>query len=166
MINKTLNSLGFPGANWYSNASYWPAILVVIRVWKNTGMSVVIYLAAITGFDMELYEAARIDGAGRLKQISSITLPLLFPTICILTLMSIGRIFYGDFGMIYALIRDNGTLQSTTDVIETYVFRALRKTGSPSQAMAVSLYQSVLGFVLVFGSNWLIKRFFNEGALF
>lgn len=129
-------------------------------------MTSVIYLAALTGFDRGLYEAATIDGANRAQQIFRITIPLLLPLIAILTLLSIGRIFYGDFAMIYSIVRDNGLLYPTTDVIDTYVFRALRLTGDPAQAMAAGLYQSLMGFIMVFGSNAIVKRYFREGALF
>lgn len=166
MVNKIIERFGGEAVNWYTKAEAWPWILVVMRIWKGVGMSAVIYLAAITGIDRGIYEAAETDGAGRLQQIWHITIPLLLPTVCILTLLSIGRIMYGDFGMIYALIGDNGVLYSTTDIIDTYVFRALRQTGNPSQAMAVSLFQSALGFLMVFGSNRLAKKLFPDGALY
>ena len=165
-LNTFLKTFGSAPINMYSNASYWPLTLVIIRLWKGMGMSSVIYMATITGFDEGLYEAAKIDGANRMQQISYITLPLLVPTICILTLLSIGRIFYGDFQMIYALVGDNGILMQTTDVIDTYVFRALRQTGDPSNAMAVGFYQALVGFVMVFFSNQLVRKFFPEGAIF
>ena len=166
VINTMLRSMGFKNIRWYGTASYWPAILVIMRIWKSTGYNSVIYLAVITGMDGELYESANIDGATRFQQNLHITLPLLMPTVAILTLLSLGRIFYGDFGMIYALIRDNGVLFPTTDVIDTYVFRLLRQSGDPAQAMAVGLFQSLIGFLLVISTNWLARKFFPEGALF
>jgi len=150
----------------YSRADYWPPILTLVRLWKGMGISSIIYLAAMTGIDEGLYEAAQIDGASKFQQIRYITLPMITPTICILTLLNIGRIFYGDFQMIYALVGDNGILMATTDVIDTFVFRALRQTGDPSNAMAVGLYQAFVGFILVFGSNKLVKKFFPDGAIF
>jgi putative aldouronate transport system permease protein len=150
----------------YSSASFWPGILVVIRLWKNMGINSVIYMAAITGIDEGLYEAARIDGAGKFQEIRYITIPLLVPTVCILTLLAIGKIFYGDFQMIYSLTGDNGILMASTDVIDTFVFRALRQTGDPAGAMAVGIYQAAVGFVLVYGSNRLVKKFFPDGAIF
>jgi putative aldouronate transport system permease protein len=137
-----------------------------MRIWKGSGMSAVIYLAAITGIDSGIYEAAEIDGASRWQQILRITIPLLMPTVCILTLLSIGKIMYGDFGMIYAIVGDNGVLYPTTDIIDTYIFRALRQTGNPAQAMAISLFQSVIGFLMVFGTNKLASRMFPDGALY
>jgi putative aldouronate transport system permease protein len=123
-------------------------------------------MASITGIDEGLYEAARIDGAGKFQEIRYITLPMLTPTICILTLLAIGKIFYGDFQMIYSLVGDNGILMATTDVIDTFVFRALRQTGDPAGAMAVGIYQALVGFILVYGSNRLVKKFFPDGAIF
>ncbi|WP_217594696.1 sugar ABC transporter permease [Cohnella sp. GbtcB17] len=166
LLNQILEGLGMRPQNWYGMADAWPGILTFMRVWKDAGLLAVIFLAAIIGIDGELFEAAKIDGASRWQQIRSITLPLLMPTVVIMMLLAIGKIFYGDFAMMYAIIRDNGLLLPTTDVIDTYVYRALRMTGDPAQAMAVGIYQAVMGFVLVYGVNRLIRRYFPEGALF
>lgn len=166
MMNLILKALGMKPIPWYTRADLWPGILVAMRIWKGAGMNAVIYLAAITGIDESIYESAVIDGATRWKRILYITIPLIMPTVSIMTLLSIGRIMYGDFGMIYALIGDNGILYPTTDIIDTYVFRVLRQTGNPSQAMAISLFQSVIGFVMVFGSNAMVRRRYGDGALF
>lgn len=166
LINNIIVSLGGERVNFYSNPNYWYPILLILNIWKTTGYNAIVYLAAITGIDEGLYEAAYIDGATRWKRIRYITLPLLTPTICILTLMSVGRIFYGDFGMMYAIIRDNSSLMPIAEVIDTYVYRTFKNTGDPSLSMAVGLYQSVVGFILVFTSNWIVRRKFPEGALF
>lgn len=166
IVNQGLKLMNLAPVDWYTTAGAWPAILVFMRIWKGAGMNAIIFLAAITGIDNSLYEAAEIDGANRFKLMTKITLPLIMPTVIILTLLSIGKIMYGDFGMIYALVGDNGTLYSTTDIIDTYLFRALRQVGDPSQAMAIGLFQSVIGFVMVFGSNWLTKKVYPEGALY
>jgi putative aldouronate transport system permease protein len=166
VLNRLFEGLGFAPVSWYSEPGRWPGVLTAIRVWKGAGMSSVVYLAAIAGIDGELYDAARVDGAGRVKMLLHITLPLVLPMVCILTIMGIGGIFRGDFGMIYAMIRDNGVLYPTTDVIDTYIFRALRTMPDASKTMAVGLYQSFFGFLFVFGANWVVKKFFREGALF
>ena len=166
LINNIIVSMGGERVNFYSQPSYWYPILLILNIWKTTGYNAIVYLAAITGIDEGLYEAAYIDGATRWKRIRYITLPLLTPTICILTLMSVGRIFYGDFGMMYAIIRDNSSLMPIAEVIDTYVYRTFKNTGDPSLSMAVSLYQSIVGFILVFTSNWIVRRKFPEGALF
>ncbi|OME87389.1 sugar ABC transporter permease [Paenibacillus sp. FSL A5-0031] len=166
LINNMLETFGFDPHNWYSDPKPWTWILVGLSIWKETGMSAVIYLAAITAIDDSLYEAAKIDGANRWQQIKSITIPMLMPTVSILTLLAIGKIFYSDFGMIYAIIGDNGMLYSTTDVIDTYTFRTLRTSGNPAIAMAIGLYQSVVGFVLVLSANWIVKKFNKDSAMF
>jgi putative aldouronate transport system permease protein len=137
-----------------------------MKIWKEAGMASIIYLAAITGIDQSLYESADIDGATRWQKIRSITLPMLKPTIIILTLLSLGKIINGDFGMMYAIIGDNGVLFPTTDVIDTYVFRALRQIGDPSNAAAIGLFQSTVGLMLVFIANGITRKFFKEGALY
>lgn len=166
VLNQLLQSLGLERQNWYAKPEVWTEILVGMNIWKETGIATVIYLAAIVGIDNELYEAARIDGASRWQMARRITVPLLMPTAIILVLLAVGKIFYGNFAMLYSIIRDNGLLLPTTDVIDTYVFRALRTSGDPAQAMAVGLYQAFMGFIIVFGINRLIRKYFPEGALF
>ncbi|CAM4296731.1 ABC transporter permease subunit [Paenibacillus alkaliterrae] len=166
IANRTLTSLNLSSVNWYSSPEYWTAILVGSSVWKDIGISLVIYLAAITGIDGSYYEAGRIDGANRWQLIRHITIPLLFPTIIILSLLALGKIMYGSFDMIYAIVKDNGLLYPTTDVIDTYVFRSLRNIGNPAQAMAIGLYQAVVGFILVYGSNKIVKKINPDNALF
>jgi len=166
IVNRIAVKLGLEAKNWYIDSSVWPGIITLVRLWKGAGMTAVIYLAAITGIDGSLHEAAAIDGANRFQIISKITLPMILPTIIIMTLLAMGKIMYGDFGMIYALVGDNGTLYKTTDIIDTYVFRSLRQIGDPSQAMAISLFQSVIGFVMVFGSNYLVRKIYPDGALY
>ncbi len=166
VLNQFLGWFGIDPIGWYSKPNAWTEILVLMKVWKDAGLYTVVFLAAIVGIDGELFEAAKIDGASRWQQIKSITIPLLMPTVMILMLLQVGKIFYGDFAMMYSIIRDNGLLLPVTDVIDTYVFRALRLSGDPAQAMAVGLYQAITGFVLVYGANRLIRRLFPEGALF
>ena len=166
MLNRFIQSLGGKRINFYATPRYWYPILLILNIWKNAGYNSIIYLAAITGIDESIYEAAAIDGATRFKRIIYVTLPLLVPTISVLTLMSIGRIFYGDFGMMYAVIRDNSALMPIAEVIDTYVFRVFKNTGNPSLTMAIGLYQSVVGFILVYTSNRVVRRFYPEGALF
>lgn len=166
IVNITMENLGMETINWYAKPEVWPIILVLMRIWKGAGMNAIIFLAAITSIDSSLYEAAAIDGANRRQMMWRITLPLVMPTVIIMTLLSLGKIMYGDFGMIYALVGDNGTLYSTTDIIDTYIFRALRQVGDISQSTAIGLFQSAIGFILVYGSNWLARKFYPEGALY
>jgi putative aldouronate transport system permease protein len=158
MINSVLKPLGISPVSFYDKPAWWPAILTVLRVWKGTGSGCILYLAVLVGIDSQLYEAAEIDGAGRWQRMRFISVPLLIPTIILVTLLDIGRIFYGDFGMIYTVVGDNALLYPTTDVIDTYIIRALSTTTNFGMSTAVGLSQSVLGFICVFGSNWIVKK--------
>lgn len=158
MINSVLRFLRMTPLSFYDKPEWWPAILTVLRVWKGTGSGCILYLAVLVGIDSQLYEAAEIDGANRWQRMRLISIPLLLPTIILLTLLSIGRIFYGDFGMIYTVVGSNALLYPTTDVIDTYIIRAMQTTTNFGMSTAVGLSQSVLGFICVFGSNWLVKK--------
>ncbi|MFC5404616.1 ABC transporter permease [Cohnella soli] len=166
VVNQLLTRIGVGSIDWYSSPHYWPVILVLVSIWKNTGYSAIIYLAAIIGINEEYYEAARIDGANRFQEVMKITLPLIAPIISILTLIAIGKIFYADFGLFYNVPRNIGVLYSTTDVIDTYVFRALRNTGDIGMSSAVAFYQSTVGFVLVLFSNYIVRKINPENSLF
>ena len=166
MLNQLLSAMGKETINFYAESSYWRVILVLLKIWQGAGFGTIVYIAAITGFDQEMYEAARIDGANRFQQIFLITLPLLKSTIVLLTIMSIGNIFKGDFGMIYALIGDNALLFDTTDVIDTYVYRIFRTNKNLGMSTAVSFLQSIIGLVMVFSTNLFIKKVDPESALF
>lgn len=163
LINNLLVSLGMERVAWYSNPNYWPAIITFIHIWKSMGRGAIIYLAVITGLGNEYYESARIDGANRFQQIWHITLPLLKPTIVMMTLLSIGNIFYGDFGLIYPIVGDNGVLFPTTDVIDTYAYRGLRQNFAGSAAIV--LWQSLMGLICIVGANWVTKRIDKDLSL-
>lgn len=156
-INKLLVALGSQPTTFMSRPEAWPWILTITRVWRDTGAGCIIYLAVLTGLNLELFEAAAIDGASRLQRIWRISLPLLVPSIILLTLLAIGNIFYGDFGMIYAIVQERANLYPTTDVIDTYIIRALQSSMNFGMSTAVGLSQSILGFIFVFGSNRLVK---------
>jgi len=161
-----LNQLFGSHISWYSESKYWPFILIFVYLWKAVGYNSVVYLAAIMGIDKSLYEAAMIDGASKFQQIRNITLPLLSPIITIMTLLAIGKIFYADFGLFYQVPRDSGTLYSVTNVIDTYVYRGLKSTGEIGMSTAAGLYQSVVGFTLVMASNYIVRKFDKDSALF
>ena len=151
---------------WYHTAKYWPVILTIVHFWQNAGQSSIIYMASIGGIDKGLYESARLDGAGKWSQIWNITLPMLKPMIILMLLMSIGRIFNSDFGLFYQVPLGNGLLSSTTQTIDTYVYRALLELNNVSMSSAASVFQAVIGFVLVLASNLLVSVVEPDNALF
>ena len=165
-INSLLNSLGFESHDFYSDQGIWKYIIVAFKIWSGTGYGMIVYLATITGISNEIYEAASLDGAKAVQRIRYITLPLLKPTAVLLLLFGLGGILKGSFDLFYNLIGNNSVLYPQTDIIDTYVFRALRRVGDPSQAMAISLFQSVIGFLMVYGSNRLTRKIYPDGALY
>lgn len=154
------------GINWYASAKYWPFILTIVHFWQSSGQSSIVYMASIGGIDKSLYESARLDGASKLKQIWYITLPLLKPMIVLMLLMSIGRIFNSDFGLFYQVPLNQGLLASTTQTIDTYVYRALMQMNNVGMSSAASVFQAVLGFVLVIVSNAIVRVVDEDSALF
>lgn len=166
-INKFIvEPLGFEAIQWYSDPKYWIYILPLVTIWKTLGFNTIIYFAGISGIDTELYEAAVIDGANKWKQAINITVPLLMPLMIILTLLSIGKIFFADFGLFFQVTQNSGALYPVTLVIDTYVFNALRVMGDPSMSTAVGLYQAVIGLVLVLGANLIVKKINKDHVLF
>lgn len=167
LLNKTvLPFIGLEPVSWYSKPEVWPVILVLTNFWKGVGYGCLIYIAGIAGIDREIYEAARVDGAGRLKLISKITLPCLVPSVITLVMLNISRIFYSDFGLFYQVPQNSGAVYSTTNTIDTYVYRALLQQNNPSMSAAAGFYQSIIGFVLVISVNTLVRRFNKDNALF
>lgn len=167
ILNKSiLPALGMNPANWYATPKYWPFILIFTNTWKGVGYGCLIYISAINGIDQGLYEAASLDGATKWQQIKHITLPELVPTIITLTLMSIGRIFYSDFGLFYQVPRNSGAIFSATNVIDTYVYRGLMEQSNIGMSAAAGFYQSIVGFALVLIANLVVRKVSKENALF
>lgn len=165
-INRVLETIGMQPIDFYSEAGLWPLILTIAVRWKVTGYGTIIYLAALTSIDNSYYEAASIDGATRWQQIRFISIPMLRPTIIILTLLAVGRIMNADFGMFYAMVGDASLLFPTTDVIDTFVYRSLRKSGDIGMASAAGFLQSFIAFVLIIGSNYAARKIDKDSAIF
>ena len=144
---------------WYQKPKYWPAILIIANCWKGVGYGCLIYIASLIGIDPSFYEAARLDGASKWQEITKITLPSLVPTIITLLLLSIGRIFYSDFGLFYQVPMNSGVLVPTTNVI-------LIEQGNISMSSAAGVYQSLVGFCVVMLSNWIVRKVDKDQALF
>jgi len=165
-LNNLIAFLGGQRIDFYSNPSYWIPILVICNVWSSAGYSSIIYYATLTGIDPTYYEAAMVDGANKWKQIKTISLPLLKPTVIMLFLLSLGNILRGNLSMIVGLTNLNPTLLPVTDIIDVFVYRSGIKSGELAFSSAISLYQSVFGFILVMASNAIIRKINSENALF
>lgn len=167
LINKSiLEPMGKQIINWYQEPKYWPFIIIFVNTWKGVGYGCLIYISSINGIDPAYYEAAELDGAGKWQQIKHITLPSVLPTTITLVLMSVGKIFYSDFGLFYQVPRNSGLLYSATDVIDTYVYRALMVQTNIGMSSAAGFYQSLCGFVLVMLVNMIVRKINKEQALF
>ncbi len=169
IVNNFMLLIGKEEIYWYSEPIYWRFILPFAYIWKNLGYNSVLYFAALAGISTDYYEAAGLDGASKLQQVCHITLPLLRPTVIVLSLLWVGKLFsggLGDWSGFYALPNNAGALYKATDVIDTYVYRSLKTINDYGMSAAVGLYQSVIGFILVLLSNLVIKKIDPDSALF
>ena len=166
MVNQLIVSLGGEAIKFYSEPNWWPLILLLVTLWHGVGYGSIIYYAALMGTDTNLFEAAELDGASKLQQIRYVSIPQLVPIVTLRLIMAVGGIFRSDFGLFYNVTRNVGTLYKTTDVIDTYVYRALMEQGSIGLSSAVGLFQSVVCLVCILITNKIVKIITPENALF
>lgn len=165
VINQGLVALGLKKVQWYSKPQYWPYILTFVHEWAGVGMGCILYYATLMGVDEGLFEAAMLDGANRRQQLWYVAIPHLVPVIMIKLILGMGSIFQGDFGLFYQVPRNIGLLYKTTDVINTYVFRAMMG-GDLEKSAAIGLFQSLVGMVMVILTNLIVRRISPEQSLF
>ncbi|WP_219722012.1 ABC transporter permease [Microbacterium aurantiacum] len=165
-LNALIEQTGGDPIKIYSTAGAWPLIIVLVQLWQSTGYGSIVYFAAIMGIDKGLIEAASIDGASAWQRIRHVILPSLKPTFIILLLFSLGGIMHGNFGLFWNLVGNNAALFSTTDIIETSVYRMVMSQNNFTTSTAVGLYQSLFGFAIVLTANWIVRRVNKENALF
>lgn len=161
LINILINNVGGKSIPFLTDKLLWVVSYNAIGIWQSAGWGTIIYLAAITGINGELYEAAIVDGAGRLRKIWHITLPGIRPTIIALLIINLGRIMASSFDRPFTL--SNPMVMDYADVISTYVYRAGLQSVRYNLATAVGLFQSVIGFVLVLVSNFIAKKSGESG---
>lgn len=162
VINMIMESMGLPKYDFLTNADTFWGLLVLQNIWKETGWGTIIILAAITGVDTQLYEAAKIDGANRWRQTWHITLPAIRSVILVLLILRLGHIM--DVGFEQVFLMSNGAVARVADVFETYVYRNGIGQGQFSYSTAVGLFKSVVGLILVVLANRLAKRIGEEGV--
>lgn len=166
LIVKAQLAGGGEATNWYHDYKPWPVILTLSNLWKNMGYQTILYLAAITGIDKTQYEAAAIDGAGKWQQIWHVTIPNLRSMVIILLIMDLGKIFNSDFGLFYSVPQNSGSIFRTTQVLDTYVYRALMNSQNIGMSTAASLFQNTVGFILIMIANTAIRKIDPDSALF
>lgn len=166
ILNQILQFFGMKGIDWYLEPKYWVVILPLVNVWKTVGLNCIMYYAALMGVDEQLFEAATVDGASKWKQIKYITIPSLVPLMTVLTILHVGNIIKGDFGLFYNIPRNVGLLYPTTDIIDTYIYRGLQTGDDIGITTAVGLFQSFVGLVMVVATNKIVKKISPENSLF
>ena len=166
LFNSLILKFGGEKIGWYQEAAYWPVILLVVKIWHGVGLSCIVYYASLMGIDSELFEAADMDGASKLQKIIHISIPHLVPIVTIMMIMDIGSIFNADFGLFYNVTRNQGALYATTDVIDTYIYRALMDNGNIGMSSAGSFLQSVVCFITLVATNAIVRKKRPENALF
>lgn len=166
LFNKVREVFGLEPILWYSKPSYWPPLIILFHAWKTFGSNAILYYAALMGTDKSLFEAARLDGASKFQTIIHISIPSIKGIIIMMAILSIGNIFYGDFGLFYNLTLNSSLLYSATDVIDTYVYRSLIELGDMGLSSAVCFLQSVLGFTLVMITNFVVNKIDSDSAMF
>ena len=166
VINGILGMLGMEPVNIYANGPAWRIIIVIFNAWKSVGYSMVVYLAAVTGVDMQLHESAKIDGANIFQRVRHVTFPAILPTVVTMVLLDVSKIFRGNLDLFYQLVGKNGALYDSTDVIDTFVFRSLLETSDIGMAASAGFYQSILCFATIMLVNGIVKRVQSDYALF
>lgn len=166
LLTSAAKAAGEVPISWYTTKKYWPYILVFANLWKNVGYSTILYLASIAGIDTNQYEAAAIDGAGKWQQIWHVTIPNLRSMIAILFILNVGKIFNADFGLFWNVPMQNGALFPVTQVVDTFIYRAMMNTGNIGMSSAAGLLQNVVGLVCILGTNALVRKIDSDSALF
>lgn len=161
-----LSPLGIEPVNWYTTKGAWPPLLIFLNSWKYTGYNAVVYLASLSGISGEYYEAAMIDGVSKRQQIWYITLPLLRPVIIIMSLLAVGRIFNSDFGLFYNVPMGRSSVYPVTEVLDTYIYRAMIRSTQYGMPMAASMFQSVVGLITIISANFAVRKIDPDSALF
>lgn len=165
VMNRIIVAFGGEAVSWYTEAKYWPYILFIVHTWTSVGMSSVMYYAQLISLDPTQMEAAEIDGANRVQQIIHVILPHMLPMMITLTILNIGHIMGGDIGLFNQVPKNQGVLFETTDIINTYTYRALLD-GSLEKSAAIGIFQSVVGLILVMGTNMIVKKISPENSMF
>jgi len=162
-VNYIIKLFGGEPIYFLANTDYFRPTLVITNIWKEIGWGTIIYLAALSGIDPTLYEAATIDGANRWQRIRNITIPSILPVVSIMFILSLGGILNAGFDQIFNLY--SPAVYEVADVIDTYVYRAGIQQSQFGLTTAVGLFKNVIGIALVLGTNYVMKRMGQEGVL-
>ena len=166
LLNQIFVALGGESVNFYAEPEHWPVVLTVVNTWKSVGYGSVLYLSVLVSIDPGLYEAAELDGANAWQKMWYITIPMLVSMMIITTLLGLGGIMKSSTGLFYQVTRNVGTLYPTTQVLDSYVLNAIKSGSDFGRTAATTLYQSVVGCVMVVGTNLIVRKVSPENAIF
>lgn len=166
IINSILKFFGAETVRWYLTPEVWPTVLLICYLWKQMGYGMIVYYGNLMAVDSSYYEAAKLDGANRIQMAWYISWPFIRPTVIMFTILTLGRVFSADFGLFYYMTKNSSHLYEVTDVIDTYVYRALRQSGNVGMSAAIGLMQSVVGFIVLLLANKLARKIDEGGAVF
>ncbi len=161
IVNAIIESLGFEKVNFLLNEDWFRPMYILQVIWREAGWGTIIFLAAITAVDPQLYEAARMDGAGRFRQMWHITLPAIRNVIIVLLILKIGDVLELGFEHVYLLL--NSSNRNVAEIFDTYVYVAGLQQGQFSYSTAVGFFKGAVGLIMVVFANWLAKKFNEEG---
>lgn len=163
IINEIIVWLTGERINFLADPSWFRPLIIMQIIWKETGWGTIIFLAALASVDVEQYEAAVVDGASRFQRLWHVTVPAISTTIVILLILRLGNFLDNGFEQIFLMT--NSLNRSVADVFDTYVYFVGITQGAFSYSTAIGLFKSVIGIILIYGSNWLAKRFGQEGII-
>ena len=168
MINGILKSMGKETMDFYSSDAIgmWPFVLTFFNMWKGVGFTFLFYYSSIIAISPSLYEAAKLDGASYMQQVRKITLPSIKPTIIMMFILGIARIFSSDYGLFYLVTKNSGPLYPVTQTIDTFVFNSLKGAGDLTSSSAAGFLQAIIGLILVVTANLIIRKVDKESAMF
>ena len=166
IVNGVLESFSITPINFYMDPKPWPVVLTVVQAWKGWGYGSVLYLSVLAGIDQEMYEAAVLDGANAWQKIRYITIPMLVPMATVMTLMGLGGIMHSDTGLFYQVTKNIGAIRSTTQVLDSYVMNAIMTGSNYGMTSAFTLFQSVVGCLMLLGVNGIVRKIDPDSALF
>ena len=165
VVNTILENIGAEKILFYNEAKYWPFFIIFAQQWSQIGIGMLMYYGTLMNIDSQLFEAAEIDGARRIKQIIHIAIPALVPVISLTLILGVGHMLDSGLGLNYQLPMNSPAVYSTTDVIGTYLLRGIQ-TGSMGVSAAVGLFQNVSGMILLLVTNGIVRKISPDNAVF
>ncbi len=166
VINHLIQSMNGTPIDFYNTPGIWPLLIIFLGVWKGIGYNSILYFATAMGIDPAYYDAAMMDGANKWQQIKHVTLPHILPVATLMLILNIGGMFRTDIGLFYIVPKASAPLINVTQTFDTYIYRALSTSSDLGMSTAAGLMQSLVGVLLILGSNAIVRKLQPESSLF